>query len=246
MTNVINVATRKEPVRGNQSGSQPREPKTQHVLVNGTNGAIPMVQPFKTANAVDRTLNAADVDPQAVLMKVRELLVGPSQRLSEARLDELIKIFDEREADMRNAMEILNERQNKNLKAAKQSTMELITVLRDEFATTINKIVADQAGAIEGVKELIAHVRKDMEEVRKESYAWVQASEAATTQKLEAAEAFNTARHEEFVSQTRTDMNLLKENLLSVIAASQREARSQVSRTLMNAGEELAKSAGQR
>jgi hypothetical protein len=246
MTNVINVNTRKEPVRGNSAGSQPRNPKEAHVLVNGTNGAIPMVHPFKTANAVDRTLNAADADPQAVLMKVRELLVGPSQRLSEARLDELIKIFEEREAEMYVAMETLNERHNKNLKAAKQSTIELITNLRDEFAMTINKLVADQAIAVNGVKDMIAQDRKDMEDMRKESYAWVQASEAATLQKLEAAEAFNTARHDEMVSQNRTDMNLLKENLLSVIVASQREARSQVSRTLMNAGEELAKSAGQR
>jgi hypothetical protein len=246
MTNVINVNTRKEPVRGNAAGSQQRNPKEAHVLVNGANGAIPLVHPFKTANAVDRTLNAADADPQAVLMKVRELLVGPSQRLSEARLDELIKIFEEREAEMRASMEAQNERHNKNLKAAKQSAIEMIAILRDEFATTVNKLVADQAVAINGLKEMIAHGRKDLEDMRKESYSWVQASETATTQKLEAAEAFNTARHEQLISQIHTDMNLLKESLLSVIVASQREARSQVSRTLMNAGEELAKSAGQR
>jgi hypothetical protein len=186
--------------------------------------------------AVDMARISADSDANAALMKLRELVVGPTQQLNEARLEELIKIFDEREAELRSVMRDIQKRNSELEVALKQSSLDQLNAFKAEFQTLTDTMTNEN-------KKVFATVRDDISSARKEAMSLVQEAKAVADQKLEAQNLRTKSLVDAEAGKLRLDLESTTDKLETTVTLSQREAQSTISRVLKEASEQLARAA---
>jgi F0F1-type ATP synthase membrane subunit b/b' len=181
---------------------------------------------------VDLVRNSADVDANAALMKLRELVVGPTQQLNEARLEELIKIFDEREAELRGVMRDIQKRNSELEVALKQSSLDQLNEFKAEFQALTDSMAAES-------KKVFASIREEMAAARKETLSLVQDAKDVADQKLEAHQLRTKNLIDTETSKLRLDLETVSETLETAMTTGQKEAQYNISRILKDAAENL-------
>lgn len=197
---------------------------------------VPMIAPEAAIPSVERALNPSDVDSHATLAQLRDLVVGPSQRLNEARLEELIRLFDEREADIRGALREI-ERSGEELKITiDQNNVRTLNAFKAEFMAAANVMSDD-------MKKAIGNLREEIAAVRKESQSLVQALGDATERgMLEVQQRFEDTTTTK-LAKMKAEMDLLQDSLNQRMINCQREAQLAISRIFNVTADDLARNA---
>jgi hypothetical protein len=162
------------------------------------------------------------------------LVVGPAQQMNEARLEELMKIFEEREAELRGVMRDIQKRNSELEVALKQSNLDQLNVCKSEFQALTDNMITES-------KKAISAIREDISASRKETMSLVQEAKTMAEQKLEAERIRTANLMESEAGKFRDDLETFALKLETTVSAGQREARLQVSRTLKEASESLAR-----
>jgi hypothetical protein len=183
---------------------------------------------------VDLARVGNETDAHAALLKLRELVVGPAQQLNEARLEELMKIFEEREAEMRAVMRDIQKRNSELEVALKQSSLDQLNVFKAEFQALTDSMNNES-------KKMVATIRDDISAARKEALSLVQDAKAVADQKLEAQSVRTKGLIDAETGKLRVDLESISDNLETAVTASQREAQLNISRVLKEASENLAR-----
>ncbi len=183
--------------------------------------------------AVDMALSTADTDANASLMKLRELVVGPTQQLNEARLEELMKIFEEREAELRAVMRDVQKRNSELEVALKQSSLDQLNVFKAEFQALTD------AMSIES-KKAFSSIRDDIAAARKEALSLVEDAKAVADEKFEAQRVRTISMVDTETSKLRLDIESATEKFQTANILNQRETQFNISRILKEASENLA------
>jgi hypothetical protein len=185
-------------------------------------------------SAVDVARLSGEADANAALMKLRELVVGPAQQLNEARLEELVKIFEEREAELRGVMRDIQKRNSELEVALKQSSLDQLNAFKSEFQALTDSMTTES-------KKVISHIREDISASRKETMSLVQEAKTMADQKLEAERIRTANLLDSETGKLRDDLETAAIKLETTVVASQREAHLQMSRALKEASESLAR-----
>lgn len=183
--------------------------------------------------AVDMARSTADTDANAALMKLRELVVGPTQQLNEARLEELMKIFEEREAELRAVMRDVQKRNSELEVALKQSSLDQLNAFKAEFQALTDAMNAES-------KKVFSTLRDDVSAARKEALLLVEDAKAVADQKLEAQRVRITGLVDTEASKLRLDIETATEKVENALLLSQRETQFNISRILKESSEALA------
>ena len=189
---------------------------------------------YVAATGVDLARNSAETDANAALMKLRELVVGPTQQLNEARLEELMKIFDEREAELRAVMRDLQKRNSELEVALKQSSLDQLNAFKAEFQALTDSMSNES-------KKVFSNIRDDISVARKEALSLVQDAKAVADQKLEAQHVRTISLVDAEAGKLRLDLASATDKLETTVILSQREAQFNISRVLKEASENLAR-----
>lgn len=224
----------------------------RHPFVNANGAATPQAHPVLTlasvqpepvngraaahVTAVDAAMKAVDADAHAALMKLRELVVGPSQKLNEARLEELMRIFEEREGvwDMEKR-EML--RRNSELETTiHHDNLNQLKEAKAEFIALTDAMAAD-------ARQAVATVRDELANLRREAQALVAGANLATDRKLESHQAWTRSLMDGGYDKMLAEMEKWAATFEARIQASQREAQLVLSRAFMEASETLASAA---
>ncbi len=196
--------------------------------------AAPTRVRYTAPTAVDLAKVGSEADAHAALLKLRELVVGPAQQLNEARLEELMKIFEEREAELRGVMRDIQKRNSELEVALKQSSLDQLNVFKAEFQALTDSMSNES-------KKIVATIRDDISAARKEALSLVQDAKAVADQKLEAQAVRVKSLVESETGKLRVDIETMGDNLDTAVTASQREAQLNISRVLKEASENLAR-----
>lgn len=196
--------------------------------------SVPTRVRHTTPNAVDMARSGADNDANAALMKLRELVVGPTQQLNEARLEELMKIFEEREAELRSVMRDIQKRNSELEVALKQSSLDQLNAFKAEFQALTDSMSNES-------KKVSASIRDDISAARKETLSLVQDAKAVADQKLEAQHVRTLNLVDAEAGKLRVDLENMGDKLDIAVTVSQREAQLNISRVLKEASENLAR-----
>lgn len=184
--------------------------------------------------AVDLAKTGGEMDAHAALLKLRELVVGPAQQLNEARLEELIKIFEEREAELRAVMRDIQKRNSELEVALKQSSLDQLNVFKSEFQSLTDSMNNES-------KKIVTNIRDDISAARKEALSLVQDAKSVGDQKLEALSVRTKSLVEAETGKLRVDLETMSDNLETAVTASQRDAQLNISRVLKEASENMAR-----
>jgi hypothetical protein len=206
--------------------------------------AVPMARASDTHSVATRVLQSssstvemarmsADSDANATLMKLRELVVGPAQQLNEARLEELMKIFEEREAELRAVMRDVQKRNSELEVELKQHSLEQLNACKAEFRASTEAMSAES-------KKTFATIRDEIAGARKEALTLIEDAKAVAEQKLEAQRVRLTSLLEAETSKLRLDQEAAAEKAENSLRLSQREAQLNISRILKDASDNLA------
>ena len=187
-----------------------------------------------TPTSVDMARISADTDANAALMKLRELVVGPTQQLNEARLEELMKIFEEREAELRAVMRDMQKRNSELEVALKQSSLDQLNAFKAEFQALTDSMSNES-------KKVFSTIRDDISVARKEALSLVQDAKAVADQKLEAQHVRTISLVDAEAGKLRLDLASATDKLETTVILSQREAQFNISRVLKEASENLAR-----
>jgi hypothetical protein len=187
-----------------------------------------------TPSSVDLARVGGDADAHAALLKLRELVVGPAQQLNEARLEELMKIFEEREAELRAVMRDIQRRNSELEVALKQSSLDQLNAFKSEFQALTDSMSNES-------KKVFSTIRDDISAARKEALSLVQDAKAVADQKLEAQHVRTISLVDAETGKLRVDLESLGDNLETAVSASQREAQLNISRVLKEASENLSR-----
>ncbi len=183
------------------------------------------------------SLNAMDSDAHSALMKLRELVVGPSQQLNEARLEELIKLCEEREEQLQAALRDMQLR-NSDLE------FELRKVLSENSNSLRSEILDINESLLEQSKKTSASLHDDLSNLRKETNALTQNAKDLAVQRVEATEArFNASLTKKF-DHLQSEMIQLRDMMAANIENERRTSHVSIGRLLQEAGEALAREAG--
>jgi hypothetical protein len=202
-------------------------------ITSESRAVVTRVRP-STPSAVDLVKAGSETDAHAALLKLRELVVGPAQQLNEARLEELMKIFEEREAELRSVMRDIQKRNSELEVALKQSSLDQLNVFKAEFQALTDSMSNES-------KKLVASIRDDISAARKEALSLVQDAKAVADQKLEAQAVRTKSLVEAETGKLRVDIESMSDTLESAVTASQREAQLNISRVLKEASENMAR-----
>lgn len=175
-----------------------------------------------------------DSDANAALMKLRELVVGPTQQLNEARLEELMKIFEEREAELRGMMRDIQKRNSELEVALKQSSLDQLNEFKSEFQALTDSMTAES-------KKAFTSVRDDISASRKEALSLVQDAKATFEQKFEAERIRTVNLVDAESAKLRADIESASEKMESAVITNQRESQMHMSRVLKEASEGMAR-----
>ena len=184
--------------------------------------------------SVELVRNSTDFDANAALMKLRELVVGPTQQLNEARLEELVKIFDEREAELRGVMRDIQKRNSELEVALKQSSLDQLNACKAEFQALTDSMTIES-------KKVFSNIREELASLRKETLSLVQDAKDVADQKLEAQQLRTKSLVDAETSKLRLDIETVSETLETAMTTGQREAQFNISRVLKEASENLAR-----
>jgi F0F1-type ATP synthase membrane subunit b/b' len=184
------------------------------------------------ATSVDLARVGNETDAHAALLKLRELVVGPAQQLNEARLEELLKIFDEREAELRAVMRDIQRRNSELEVALKQSSLDQLNAFKAEFQALTDSMSAES-------KKVFSSIRDDISAARKEAMSLVQDAKAVADQKLEAQHVRTISLVDSETGKLRLDLESATERFETSVVLSQREAQFNISRVLKEASENL-------
>ena len=187
-----------------------------------------------TPTAVDLALVGGEADSHASLLKLRELVVGPAQQLNEARLEELMKIFEERESEMRDALRDIQKRNSELEVVLKQSSLDQLNVLKLEFQALTDSMNAES-------KKVTASIRDDISAACRETLSLVEAAKAVGDQKHEAQSVRTKSLVDVETNKLRLDLKTIGNKLETAITTSQRDAQLNISRVLREASENLAR-----
>lgn len=183
------------------------------------------------------SLNAIDSDAHSALMKLRELVVGPSQQLNEARLEELIKLCEEREEQLQAALRDMQLR-NSDLE------FELRKVLSENSNSLRSEILDINESLLEQSKKTTAGLHDEMGALRKETNVLSQSVKDMSAQRIEATEArFNASLTKKF-DHLQSEMIQLRDMLTANIDNERRASHVAIGRLLQEAGETLARESG--
>jgi hypothetical protein len=184
------------------------------------------------ATAVDLARIGNEADAHAALLKLRELVVGPAQQLNEARLEELMKIFEEREAELRAVMRDIQKRNSELEVALKQSSLDQLNAFKAEFQALTDSMSNES-------KKVFAIIRDDITVARKEALSLVQDAKTVADQKLEAQHVRTLSLVDSETGKLRLDLESATQKLETSVVLSQREAQFNISRVLKEASENL-------
>ena len=184
--------------------------------------------------SVDLARTSSEFDANAALMKLRELVVGPTQQLNEARLEELVKIFDEREAELRGVMRDIQKRNSELEVALKQSSLDQLNACKAEFQALTDSMTIES-------KKVFANIREELAGLRKETLTLVQDAKEVADQKLEAQQIRTKSLIDGETAKLRHDLETVSETLETAMTTGQREAQFNISRVLKDASENLAR-----
>lgn len=184
-------------------------------------------------SAVEMVRSSNDADANAALMKLRELVVGPTQQLNEARLEELMKIFEEREAELRAVMRDVQKRNSELEVALKQSSLDQLNECKAEFRALTDAMNAES-------KKTFATMRDDTALARKEALSLVEDAKTVADQKLEAQRLRLTSMVEAETSKLRLEQEAAAEKAENALVLNQREIQFNISRILKDASDSLA------
>ncbi len=186
---------------------------------------------------VGLALNAMDSDAQTALMKLRELVVGPSQQLNEARLEELIKLCEEREDQLQAALRDMQLR-NSDLE------FELRKVLSENSNSLRSEILDINESLLEQSKKTSTALHDDIATLRKEIHVLTQNSKETASQRIDATEVrFNASLTKKF-DHLQSEMIQLRDLMMANIENERRSSHASIGRLLQEAGESLAREAG--
>jgi hypothetical protein len=185
-------------------------------------------------SAVELARIGVDSDANAALMKLRELVVGPTQQLNEARLEELMKIFEEREAELRAVMRDVQKRNSELEVALKQSSLEQLNAFKSEFQALTDGMSSES-------KKAISSIREDISASRKEALSLAQEAKTAVEKKLEAERIRTVKLVDSETGKLRVELESSTGKLEAALIANQRESQLQMSRVLKEASECLAR-----
>jgi hypothetical protein len=240
------MATMMDHTEGNSKPAPRKFRETKHpalkatftVPAAGVHETAPVEKPARAAapTSVELARNTADFDANAALMKLRELVVGPTQQLNEARLEELIKIFDEREAELRAVMRDIQKRNSELEVALKQSGLDQLNAFKAEFQALTDSMTAES-------KKAYSSIREEAAAGRKETLSLVQDAKDVADQKLEAHQLRTKSVIDTETSKLRLDLETVSETLETAMTTGQREAQFNISRILKEASENLARAA---
>jgi hypothetical protein len=183
---------------------------------------------------VDLARIGVDSDANAALMKLRELVVGPTQQLNEARLEELMKIFEEREAELRAVMRDVQKRNSELEVALKQSSLDQLNAFKSEFQTLTDGMSSES-------KKALSSIREDISASRKEAFSLAQETKTAFEKKLEAERIRTVKMVDSETGKLRADLESVSGKLEAALITNQRESQLQMSRVLKEASECLAR-----
>ena len=186
---------------------------------------------------VELSLNASDSDAHSALMKLRELVVGPSQQLNEARLEELIKLCEEREEQMQAALRDMQLR-NSDLE------FELRKVLSENSNSLRSEILDINESLLEQSKRASAGLHDDMGALRKETSALTLSVKEMAAQRIDATEARFSASLTKKFDHLQSEMIQLRDLLTANIESERRSSHAAIGRLLQEAGETLTRDSG--
>jgi hypothetical protein len=135
---------------------------------------------------VQMAMVAGQADAQDALAKLRDLLVGPTQQLNEARLEELVNLFDERENDLRNAMRDMQKRNAELEVALKQSDIESSQKLKTEMLAVTDSLAAE-------MKKTFSSLREELAVLRSEAHSLFAASKEFAVERIATLESRTSA-----------------------------------------------------
>lgn len=187
-----------------------------------------------TPTAVELARASGEADSHAVLLKLRELVVGPAQQLNEARLEELMNIFEERESELRGAMRDMQKRNSELEVALKQSCLDQLNAFKAEFQSLTDAMSID-------AKKAVTSIRDDITAVRKEALSLVEDGKAVLEQKIEVQAARTKSLVDSETGKLRVDLKSMGNTLATAVENGQREAQLNISRVLKDASENLAR-----
>lgn len=194
---------------------------------------IPKIIP-EGVHSVERSMQPLDVDSHATLNQLRDLVVGPTQRLNEARLEELIKIFEEREAELRGALRDV-ERKNEDLRTSiDQNSVKTLMAFKAEFQAMTAELSEEMKKAVSNLREEIAAARKDAQ-------ALVQALGEGADRNMKELEARMDSASTLKVSKLKSEMDVMAESMAQRMVACQREAQTALGRILAGAADEISR-----
>jgi F0F1-type ATP synthase membrane subunit b/b' len=244
MKGVINMSTMLEHTEVQTKVSPRKFRENRHPAMKNTvtvpmtianeSHSVPTRVRHTTPNAVDMARSSADSDANAALMKLRELVVGPTQQLNEARLEELLKIFDEREAELRAVMRDIQKRNSELEVALKQSSLDQLNAFKAEFQALTDAMSSES-------KKVFSTIRDEISAARKEAMSLVQDAKAVADQKLEAQHVRTLSLVDSETGKLRLDLESATDKLETSVILSQREAQFNISRVLKEASENLAR-----
>jgi hypothetical protein len=110
---------------------------------------------------VQMAMVAGQAEAQDALAKLRDLLVGPTQQLNEARLEELIKLFEERENDLRSALREMQKRNAELEVALKQSDLQTANAIKTEMHAVTDSMANDMKKGFSSLREELAVLRSE-------------------------------------------------------------------------------------
>ena len=176
----------------------------------------------------------SDAEAQAALMKLRELVVGPAQQLNEARLEELIRIFEEREIEMKAALRDIQQRNTELEIALKQNFLEQLNSLRNEFLAITDGMTVE-------TKKMGAGLREEIDSARKEAVDLANESNASSDQKLKVQTARLEGMLKAEANKLHGDLMQVNSDLQVAQTVAQNETQNNISRVLKEASENLIK-----
>ncbi len=219
------------------NGYRPRSQSYPAAAVVSPRQEVPEVKVVQVPSAVDVAMKSTEADAHAALMKLRELVVGPSQLLNEARLEELMKIFEEREAKWTSERDTMLRHNAALENGLRQENLNQLNAAKAEFITLTEGMAADAQRAV-------TTVREELSVLRKEAHALVENSNLATDQKLESQQAWTRSLMDGGYNKMLSEMEKWANSFEARIQTGQREAQLVLSRAFMEASETLARGAG--
>jgi hypothetical protein len=196
--------------------------------------SVPKVITPPLPSPVQMAMVAGQAEAQDALAKLRDLLVGPTQQLNEARLEELIKLFEERENDLRSALRDMQKRNSELEVALKQSDLENANALKTEMRSVTDSMATD-------MKKGFTSLREELAVLRSEAHSLFAASKEFTVERIATLESRTASQLETRGEKIKGEVAAAHHALELKIRDESRNSQQVFSRVLKEAGEGLSR-----